>query len=83
MKPLNDKDGSQYKTNDLLTVDITKSKSGTIRKQGGSPQLSQNAYGINEALVDDPEYMYMHHETMQAKQLSTWNVRSCKGNFKS
>ncbi|WMV54210.1 hypothetical protein MTR67_047595 [Solanum verrucosum] len=29
---------------------------------------------INEVPVDDLECLYMHHETMQAKWLSTWNI---------
>ncbi|WMV10041.1 hypothetical protein MTR67_003426 [Solanum verrucosum] len=46
-------------------------------------QYTQGYYGRKEnedgapAPVDDPEYLYLHHETMQAKWLSTWNVRAC------
>ena len=83
MKPLNDKDGSRDKIHDILTTDITESKSGTLWKQGGSPWLTRTPCGINEAPVDDPEYLCLHHEKMQAKWLSTWNVRACKRNSKA
>ncbi|WMV24879.1 hypothetical protein MTR67_018264 [Solanum verrucosum] len=31
------------------------------------PQLTRTACGINKVPVDDPEYMYLHHEMMQDK----------------
>ncbi|WMV51231.1 hypothetical protein MTR67_044616 [Solanum verrucosum] len=42
-------------------------KNEILRKQGGSPKLTRTASGFNEAPVDDPDVMYPHHETMQAK----------------
>ncbi|WMV09637.1 hypothetical protein MTR67_003022 [Solanum verrucosum] len=75
MKPLTDKDGSREKTQDILTTDIIESTSGTLQKQGGSPKLTKTACGINEMPVDDPEYLYLHHETIKAKWLITLNIR--------
>ena len=71
MKTLNDKDKSRDKTHDILTTDIAKSKSGTLRKQGGLKYLTRTPCCINKTHVDDREYLYLHHETARAKWFST------------
>ena len=67
MMHLNEKEGSRDKTHNLLTIDITEIKSGTLQKQGGSQYLTPIPCGIDEAPVDDPEYLNLHHESMQDK----------------
>ncbi|WMV24135.1 hypothetical protein MTR67_017520 [Solanum verrucosum] len=51
--------------------------------QGSSPKLTQTASGINEAPIDDPDYLYLHHERCRTNDISTWNERACKGNSKA
>ena len=43
-------------------------------------KLNLELYCINETLVDDPSYPYLHHEKYRSNDVSTWNERACKGN---
>ena len=45
--------------------------------------MANSNYGIHQQSSGDHlEYLCLHHKKMQAKWLSTWNVRVCKGNYK-
>lgn len=71
LKPLTGKDGCLDRNNNILTIKITKSTNGTLWKKEGSSYLTRNACGIDESSVNDPQYMYQHHETMLVKRIST------------
>ena len=45
--------------------------------------LTRTASGINEAPIDDPGYLYLHHERCRSNGVNTSNVRACKGNYKA
>jgi len=61
----NNYDKRRDKTHDILIR--LKNKSGILWKQGGSPKLTGTTSDINEAHVDHPKYLYLHHIKMQAK----------------
>uniref|UniRef100_M1DN48 Uncharacterized protein n=1 Tax=Solanum tuberosum TaxID=4113 RepID=M1DN48_SOLTU len=49
----------------------------------GSPKLTGISHDLNEMPIDDPEHLHLHHETLQAKWLTMWNLQACKGNSKA
>ena len=72
-------DGSRDKTHDILT----KLKS----KENPSEAMILTIANSNSRMyqltpVDDPHYLCLHHQKIQAKWLSPWNILICKGNLK-
>lgn len=70
MNAITNKYGSQGQTHDILTTNITECTSGTLRKKGGSPKLTQVGCYVNESSVDFSYYLYLHHEIIKVKWIS-------------
>lgn len=63
---------------DSQPLSKTESRCGTLQTREAHQSNSGTASDTNGQLVDDPDYLYLHHERCKPNDVSTWNVRACK-----